>query len=83
MLWDINALCDNVIEARIPDIVSIDKKERKKIIIDITVSAEVRVGEKERESMEKYQDLQRVIRRLQKMVEVVSIVIRALGSVTK
>ena len=57
VLWDdINVQCNNVIEARRPDIIVIDKKERKGIIIDIAVPADVRVGEKEREKVEKYQD---------------------------
>ena len=85
MLWDTNVQCDNVIEARRPDIIVIDNKERKGIIIDIAVPADVRVGEKEREKVGKCQDLKREIRRLWKlkMVEVVPVVIGALGSVTK
>ena len=83
--WDINVQCDNVIEARRPDIIVINKKERKGIITDIAVPADVRVGEKERETVEKYQDLKREIGRLWKlkMVEVIPVVIGALGSVTK
>ena len=46
ILWDTNVQRDNVIEARRPDIIVIDKKERKWIIIDIAVPADVRVGEK-------------------------------------
>ena len=85
VLWDINVQCDNVIEARRPDIIVIDKKERKGIIIDIAVPVDVRVGEKEREKVEKYQDLKREIGRLWKLkvAEVVPVVIGALGSVTK
>ena len=85
VLWDINVQCDNVIEARRPDIIVIDKKERKGIIIDIAVPVDVRVGEKEREKVEKYQDLKREIGRLWKLkvVEVIPVVIGALGSVTK
>ena len=64
VLWNIDVQCDNVMEARRPDIILIDKKERKGIIIDIAVPADVRVGEKEREKMEKYQDLKREIGRL-------------------
>ena len=45
-LWDIKVQRDNVIEARRPDIILIDKKERKGIIIDIGVPADVRVGKK-------------------------------------
>ena len=51
VLWDINVQFDNLIEARRPDIIVIDKKERKGMI----------VGEKEREKVEKYQDLKREI----------------------
>ena len=54
VLWDINVQCDNVIEARRRNIILNDKKERKSIIIDIAVPADVRVGEKEREKMEMY-----------------------------
>ena len=46
VLWDINVQCDSVIEARRSDIILIDKKERKGIIIDIAVTADVRVGKK-------------------------------------
>ena len=46
-----------MIEARRPDIILIDKKERKGIIIDIAVPADVRVREKESENVEKYQNL--------------------------
>ena len=53
VLWDIKIQCDNVTEARRPDITLIVKKERKGIIIDIAVLADVRVGEKEREKVEK------------------------------
>ena len=84
VLWDINVQYDNVIEARRPDIIVIDKKERKGIIIDIAVPADVRVGEKEREKVGKHRDLKREIGRSWKlkMVEVVPVVIGALGSVT-
>ena len=80
MLWDINVQCDNVIEGRRPDIILIDKKEQKGIIIDIAVPADVRVGEKERKKVENYRDLKREIGRLWrlKIVEVVPVVIGAL-----
>ena len=68
-----------MIEARRPDIIVIYKKERMGIIIDIAVPADDRVVEKEKKKVEKYQDLRREIAR----VEVVPVVIGALGSVTK
>ena len=59
---DINIQSDNLIEARRPDLIVIDKKEQKGIINDITVPADVTVQEKEK--VEKYQDLKKEIRRL-------------------
>ena len=84
VLWDINIQCDNLIEARRPDLIVIDKKEEKGIIIDIAVPADVRIEEKEKAKVEKYQDLKKEIRRLSKLrnVEIVPVVIGALGSVS-
>ena len=84
VLWDINIQCDNLIQARRPDLIVIDKKEQKGIIIDIAVPADVRVEEKEKEKVEKYQDLKREIRRLWKLrkVEIVPVVMEAPGSVS-
>ena len=59
VLWDINIKCNNLIEARRPDLIVIDKREQKGIIIDIAVPADVRVQEKEKEKVEKYQDLKK------------------------
>ena len=67
VLWDINIQCDNLIEARRPDLIIIDKKEQMGIIIDIAVPADVRVEEKEKEKVETYQDSKKEIRRLWKL----------------
>ena len=45
-MWDIIVQCDNVIEVRRPHVIVIDEKERKGIIIDIVVPADVKQGEK-------------------------------------
>ena len=39
--------CDNVMEARRPDIFAVGKKEHKRIVIDIAVPDDIRIGEKE------------------------------------
>ena len=85
LLWDINIQCDNMIEARRPDIVVIYKKDGVCIIVDITVPADRRVEKKEQEKVEKYNDLKREIGRMWgiRKVQVVPVVIGALGSVTK
>ena len=58
-----NIQCDHVIEARRPDIVVVNKQERKCTIIDIAVPADKGIAEKENEKVEKYQDLKREIAR--------------------
>ena len=85
ILWDINIQCDNIIQARRPDIVLIDKNKKTGIIIDIAVPGDKRIEDKEKEKIEKYQDLKREIGRLWslKKVQVIPIIVGALGSVTK
>ena len=59
VFWDTNVHCDNAVEARRSDIIVIDKKEQKKITINIAVPADVSVGEQERDKVEMYLDLKR------------------------
>ena len=61
LLWDVNIQCDHVIDTRRPDIVVVNKQERKCTITDIAIPADKRIGEKENEKVEKYQDLKREI----------------------
>ena len=84
LLWDINIQSGNLIDTRRPDLIVINKKEQKGIIIDIAVPTDVRVKEKEKEKVEKYQDLKKEIKRLWKLgnVEIVPVVVGALGSVS-
>ena len=70
-----------MIEVRSPDIVVIYKRERASIV----VAADRIVEEKEREKVEKYQDLKRETGRMWRIrkVQVVPVVIGALRNVTK
>ena len=85
LLWDFTIQCDHMIEARRPDIIIVKKKERHCSIIDIAAPGDNRVCEKEQEKIEKYQDLKREISRIWKMkkVEVIPVIIGALGTITK
>ena len=56
--------CNLVIEARRPDIIIINKEEKNCFIVDITIRGDSRLGEKEGENVEKYQDLKREIMRM-------------------
>ena len=55
ILWDFTVQCDRKIEARRPDIVFIDKKEKEVVIIEVTIPGDDRVKDKELEKLEKYQ----------------------------
>uniref|UniRef100_A0A1X7UR25 Uncharacterized protein n=1 Tax=Amphimedon queenslandica TaxID=400682 RepID=A0A1X7UR25_AMPQE len=84
ILWNFMIQCDNYIEHRKPDIVVIDKIEKKCLIIDVAIPGDNRIMKKEEEKVEKYKELRQEIIKLWKMkkVVVVPIVIRALGAVT-
>ena len=61
------------------------KKKKECKIIYIAVPRDSRVGEKELEKMEKYDDLKREIKRMWTMrkIEIIPIVVGALGAVSR
>ena len=85
LLWDMNIQCDNVIEARRPDLVLVDKKKKSCVIIDIAVPGDCRIREKEMGKIEKYQNLKIELKRLWslKKVAVLPVVVGALGCISK
>ena len=85
ILWDFHIKCDSRNECRRSDIVVLLKKEKELNIIDIGVPGDSRIGEKEKEKMEKYDDLKRKIKTLWaiKKTEVILIVVGALGAVSR
>ena len=56
ILWNFSIQNDHVIEARRPDLVVVDKKERSCKIIEFAVPGDSKVMEKEKDKIEKYQD---------------------------
>ena len=73
-----------MIQARRPDIVVKDKELDHTWIIDIAVPWDARVEDKEKEKVEKYQDLARELRRLcETSVNVIPVVVGALAAVAK
>jgi alkylhydroperoxidase/carboxymuconolactone decarboxylase family protein YurZ len=81
ILWDFDMYTDRYIQARRPDIIIHEKLKKKATIIDIAVPEDRNIGKKEKEKIEKYQDLRLELRRLWKAkIEVVPVVIGALGA---
>ena len=73
---------DHVIEARRPDVV--DKKERSCKIIDIAVPGDSRIEEKEKDKIEKYQDLGRELQKIWNVkVKIILLVVGSLGAIPK
>ena len=84
LLWDFNIQTDHLIPARRPDLIIINKKKKICKIVDFAVPADPRIILKESEKIDKYLDLARELKRLWNMkVTIVSIVIGALGTITK
>ena len=50
-------LCNREIKVRKPDIVVVNKNERSCAIIDIAIPGDIWVSEKEKEKIERYQEL--------------------------
>ena len=84
LLWDFNIQTDNLIPARRPDLMIINKKKRICKIVDFAVPADNRINQKENEKKDKYLDLARELKKLWNIkVAIVPIVIGALGAITK
>ena len=83
VLWDFNAQCDRMVEARRPDIVFLDKQAMEAKTINNAILGDAREKDKELEKIEKYQLFREEIRKLWKLkkVTVVPVVIGALGAV--
>ena len=83
ILWDFSIQTDHVIEARRPDLVVVDKKERSCKIIDFAVPGDSRI-EEEKDKIEKYQDLGRELQKIWNVkVKIIPLVVGSLGAIPK
>ena len=56
VLWDSNAQCDGIVEARRLDIVFVNKQAKEAMIVDVTIPGDAQVKDKELDKIEKYLD---------------------------
>ena len=83
-MWDFSIQTDHVIEAQRPDLVVVDKKRRTCKIIDFAVTGDIRIEEKEKKKIEKYQDLRRKLQKIWKVrVKIIPLVVGSLGAIPK
>ena len=81
VLRDFSVKTDHAIQARRPDMIVKDRRNRHCKIIDFAATYDNRVDNKEAEKMEKHQDLARELKRLcNKQVEIIPVVVRVLGT---
>ena len=73
------------IKARKPGTVVVNKNERSCVITDIAIPGDIRVHEKEKEKIERHQELNRKIKRMWniKSIKVTPTVVGVLGSTSK
>ena len=48
LIWDLNVQCDNVILEKGPHIVIVNKREKTAIVIDVAISRDKRIVDKEK-----------------------------------
>ena len=82
ILWDFSIQTDQVTEARRPDLVVVDKKERSCKIIDFAIPGDSRIEKKEKNKREKYQDLGRELQKIWNVkVKIIPLVVSSLGAI--
>ena len=84
-LWDVMIQCGREIKARKPDIVVMNKNERSCAITDIGIPGDIRVSKKREGKIERYQELNREIKRMWNIrsIKIIPVVVVAFGSTSK
>ena len=83
-MWDFSIQTDHVTEARRPDLVVVDKKKRSCKIIDFAVPGDSRIEEKEKDKVEKCQDLGKELQKIWNVkVKIIPLVLGSLGAIPK
>ena len=85
LLWDVRIQTDHPLEHKKPVIVVLNKEDRTCLVLDVACHFDTGVNSKEKEKINKYQDLKRDLARIWKCktAKVVSIIIDALGILPK
>ena len=81
-MWDFSIQTDHVIAARRPDLVVVDEKVRNFKIIDFAFPGDSRIEEKEKDKIEKYQDLGRKLQKMSNIkVKIIPLVVGSSGAI--
>ena len=81
---DFSIQTDHVMEAQRPNLVVVDKKMITCKVIDFAVSGDSRIVEKEKEKIEKYQDLRIELQKIWNVrMKIIPLVVDSLGAIPK
>ena len=84
VLWDFTIHTDRTIKANRPDIIIKDHKQKKCLLIDMSIPSDANISSKEFEKIAKYKDLQIEIQKMWHLrVETVPVIVGALGMIKK
>ena len=84
ILWNFSIQTDHIIEARRPDLVVVDEEEGSCKIIDFAVPGDSRIEEKEKDKIDKYNDLERELQKIWNVkAKIISLVVASLGAIPK
>ena len=84
ILWDFSIQSDHVIEPKRSDLVVVDKKDRSCKIIDFALPGDSRIDEKEKDKIEKYEDLGRELQKIWNVkMKIIPSVVASLGAIPK
>ena len=83
-MWDFSIQTNHAIEAQRPDLVVVDKTERSCKTIDFAVPGDSRIEEKQKDKIEKCQDLGRELQKIWNVkVKIIPLVVGSLGTIPK
>ena len=84
ILWGFSNQSDYIIEARRPDLVVVDKNQGSRKIIDFAVPRDGRIEKKEKDKIERYQDLGRELQKTWNVkVKIKPLVVGSSGAIPK
>ena len=83
-MWDFNIQTDYAIEVWRQDLVVVDKKERSCKIINFAFPGDSRIEEKEKDKVEKYEDLGKELQKIWNVkVKIILLIVGSLGAIHK
>ncbi|KAK7881151.1 hypothetical protein WMY93_029560 [Mugilogobius chulae] len=79
ILWDFQIQTDRMVMANQPDIVVVDKEQRKAVVVDVAIPSDGNIRRKEHEKLERYQGLREELEKAWKVKALAQARVQALA----